>query len=267
MFLRRKLGIITAVLCIILLTVALYPKAYYRAFKRVMRSEVVSSWVDPYLAKVFPISDRFWLHRANSVEKLRTVGQKYKGVEIDVFYFPEEDMFDASHHEPEALNYPLSENLEVLGKTQQKLWVDYKNLTMENAEPSAQCLERLLAQYGVPKENCIIESPNYVALKTFKEHGFYTSFYVPYLSSEVDEERLIEQVRVAAASGNVNAVSFPDGYYPMVKKAEVDLDLLAWHSNGNKWWEFYVHPFLRRLQADDGIKVILVDEQSRFDRD
>lgn len=254
---------------IIMLTPRLRVKALRFAFRNLGR-ENIAQYLDPVMEKFFPISEKFWLHRANAIKKLETAGRKYSGVEIDVNYYSDKDDFDASHDLQNSIKYPFSENLAFLGKNNQKIWIDYKNLNSENAVASLKKLEGLLSAAGVAKERCIIENKNFKDLKIFKESGFYTSYYVPvderYLKTESGAEEFIAALREAEASGNVNAVSFPDIYYELVKRSGVKTDFLAWNSGSNKWYEYYIMGDLNAVYKDERVKVILVTEQSKFDR-
>lgn len=207
----------------------------------------------------YPSDDRFWLHRTNDVAKLETKGKRYKGVELDIVYYPQFNDFDNNHDPADSIESPIENMLEILGDTHQKIWFDYKNLTAGNAVASRDKMEQLLNDYGIDRSRCIVESHNYQELRHFHDHGFYTSFYVPVAESleKVDVEKFDEEVRKAVASGNVDAVSFPIEYYGLIKKMNLDVDFLLWDLH-KKWWADYIDSWRSSIRKDDKVKVILV---------
>ena len=193
---------------------------------------------------VTSIDEKFWLHRTDNLVRLNTTGTKYAGVELDLVYFENENNFDVSHDKQSTLEYPIDNFMNAI-KNNQHIWLDYKNLTAENAEVSLKRLNHVLKEYDIDKERCIVESHNFRALKIFHDAGYYTSYYVPvdnkkFLNNKQGEELFIQQVRQAVQSGNVNAVSFPITYYDLVNKIDIDVDYLTWHTGGERWIEFYL---------------------------
>ena len=225
--------------------------------------------LDRYYADKYPIEDKFWLHRTDTIEKLTTKGMKYKGVELDIVYYEEKDAFDNSHDRVADIKYPLENMLEILGHNQQNIWLDFKNLTTENASAALNRLEEILALYSVDKGRCIVESNNYRDLKLFHDKGFYTSFYVPvddkYLKNSAERENFKAVLRQVVATGNVDAVSFPVGYYELIKEADIAKDLLLWDTS-SKWWGFFLEPVRNVIRQDDAVKVILVKDYAKFER-
>ena len=62
------------------------------------------------LTKFITPSEKFWVHRCNSVEKVKIAAEKFSGVEIDANFYPAESFgrkFDISHDSQEAVNFPL----------------------------------------------------------------------------------------------------------------------------------------------------------------
>ena len=116
-----------------------------------------------------------------------------------------------------------------------------------------------------------MESGNYVCLGMFHAKGYYTSYYCPvnderYLRTDAHKEEYIHLINDAVKSGNVDAVSFDAEYYPLVKMAGTNADLLAWHVGNYSWWEFSFDRKLKPLLEDSQVKVILVSKHSRYNR-
>lgn len=235
---------------------------YYERPNAIFSSSIVTG-VAPYLWDKYGYNGKMWLHRTDNIIKLTTTAIKYAGVELDLVYFKEDNNFDVSHDPNDILEYPIEDFIPIIKQNNQMVWLDYKNLSLDNAEISMLRLDDILLENNLSKEMCIIESPNYNALKVFHDNGYYTSYYVP---TDEDETLFINEVKLAAASGNIDAVSFPTTYYYLVKKTNVSLDYLTWQCHNATWMSFYVFPELKEILDDNRVKVILVYEESSIER-
>lgn len=221
---------------------------------------------------------KLWAHRCDSVEKLEEQLPTFAGVELDVTYAPSQRTFDTSHDPQSGVEHPLEKFFAVLAGKDTKIWLDYKNLTVENAVPSRAELNRLLKKYGIEKSRVIVESGNYRELKAFRDDGFYTSYYCPvtydkkererFFKSESERRMFKEAVLTAANSGFVDAVSFPVEYYDIVKESGVTVDLLTWDL-GAQYKNYAYDKDDRERQKrlnDEQLKVILITSPSAFNR-
>ncbi len=224
---------------------------------------------DSYIQQLYPISEKFWLHRSNSLEKIEELSDKYNGIELDIIFYSKENNFDVSHDSNERIDYPLNSFFEFLSNTEDKIWLDFKNLNINNAIESLNLLDHLLNRNNIDKSRIVIESHDYKALKYFKDNGYYTSFYCPvddkYLTTENGKNSFISIVSKVADSGNVNAVSFPIAYYPLIKSTNIKTDLLTWKEN-KKWYAFYLDPNFKKVLIDPQVKVILVKDSAKVNR-
>lgn len=219
------------------------------------------------LVKAIP--DKCWLHSANSIEKMLEVSGKYKGMEIDVNFNNTELFFDVTHNIEDSINLSLEEYFKYLNKNDKKIWIDFKNLTEENVENSLEVLENIIFEYYVDKTRFIIESSNYEMLRFFKERGYYTSYYVPYLDiSNLSEEELKywkNKIEYIALTGNVSAISFPGYLYPFIKSIGIKINLLTWE-DGKKWERLYLTKITRNMLKDEQLKVILIMDRGNYSR-
>ena len=145
-----------------------------------------------------------------------------------------------------------------------RIWLDFKNLTAENSAPALQKLIEITTQTDFKPENIIVESRTHEQLATFKQAGFYTSYYVPYydekmLKAERERERIAAELRAIATSGAVNALSFPYYLYDFIKSLGLVCDLLTW--NEGKAWLANTG---EKAFSDPQIKVILAGEQGEY---
>lgn len=218
---------------------------------------------------VKPIPDKCWLHRVNSVEKMLEFFDKYTGIEIDVNFNNIELFFDVTHEIEDSINLSLEEYFKYLNKNDKKIWIDFKNLTEENVENSLEVLENIIYEYNVDKTRFIIESSNYKMLKFFKEKGYYTSYYVPYLDiGNLSEEELKywkNKIEYITLTGNVSAISFSGYLYPFIKNIGIKIDLLTWE-DGKEWERLYLTKMTRNMLKDEKLKVILIRELGNYSR-
>ena len=220
----------------------------------------------------FIIPEKFWLHRMNKIENAKNekLLADYRGIELDVIFFDNENKFDINHDSKGYVENSLEDYLSRVEGKALKIWLDFKNLDEENAIQSLAVLSNYLTKYNIDKSDVIIESGNYKALGHYKAKGFYTSYYVPYLHlNEMTNEQLKnEQNKLQAIidSGNVSAVSFPAYLYDYIKSTQLNkIDLLTWDKGGETgrdvWYKTYFDKKARKMIYDDQVKVILVGDR------
>ena len=179
-----------------------------------------------YITITKEIPNKCWLHRTNTVEKMLEISEKYKGIEIDVNFNNDKLYFDVTHDLDKSIELSLEEYFKYFSKNDKKIWIDFKNLTERNVENSLNVFENLLRKYNVDRKRFIIESNNFEVLQFYKEKGYYTSYYVPYLdlenmtSEELEEWRL--KIKNITLTNNVSAISFPGHMYSFIKSIDVD---------------------------------------------
>ena len=264
----RRIGKWFAVilLCFAVLRLAMRISPNFRSVVYKVQDNVI-------MARLFPITSKFWAHRCNDTRKMEEMMAIYSGVELDIIFCPlsEGSVFETSHDLQPTIEHPLNDFFARLTPPQEtKIWLDFKNLNETTAQPALQELEKLVTTYQIDKKRLIVESANYTCLGLFHQQGYYTSFYCPvnddrYLLTTEHKEEFVRLVNNAVQSGHVNAVSFPVSYYPLIKEAGIKIDLLTWHHLGY-WWECYLNRKLNSVMKDEQVKVILVSAHSRYDR-
>lgn len=246
---------------------------------------IVLMFGDKILLSIPAPSEKLWAHRCDSLEKFRLMSNKYAGLEIDATFYPDEprgSRFDVSHDKKKAVEYPLESFMAEIAAIDNPIWFDFKNLTAENASAALEELDGLLEQYGVDRGRFIVESHAYEQLGAFRAREYYTAYEVPVHASAYGDEIVRDEnflfanpgmveyfcrlVREAAASGNIDAVTFPLTYYRLVKHADVPAELLTWDTHGERWWHFFIRKELRAMLFDEQVRAILVDTPTEFDR-
>ena len=258
---RVCLGILV---CLLLLAVDGFhhAKVYY-FFANIAGKNWIASHLDERLRTCFPMDKRFWLHGCNSLKKLQTAGAKSAGVELDIVYYAENNTFGVSHDIEDVISLPLEQSIAYLAKTDQMIWLDFKNLTEQNKTASRNCLNTLLHQYQMDKSRLVVESNAASALEHYTEDGFYTSYYCPIndkntFASVQTKTAYIDHIRQVSQSKNIRALSCAANYFSLVREAAPQMELLTWERNDDKWWGFYLLPSLRAIRNDKNVKAILV---------
>ena len=222
-----------------------------------------------YITLTKKLPSKCWLHRTNTVEKMLEISEKYEGIEIDVNFNNSDLYFDVTHDLEESINLSLEKYFKYFSKNNKKVWIDFKNLTEDNVENSLNVFDNLIKKYNLNKERFIIESSNFEMLKYYKDNGYYTSYYVPYLDlknmsfDEIEKEKV--KIKNIILTGNVSAISFPGYMYEFIKSINTNIDLLTWE-DGKKWQELYRKKINVEMLNDSQLKVILVKEKGKYHR-
>ena len=238
----------------------------------------------------FLVPNKIWLHRVDEIAKLERYFGEYGNFEIDVHFFDEnlarqvgkeKPYFDVGHDGAEtSIGLDLEQMLEIIvaknkafygnaknHKNTSKIWVDFKNLNLSNAKSALKELKHIVAKTDFGVENIIVESGDFVALKAFRDAGFYTSYYVPYYTQDAlkEADKIKAHLSNIATSGSVNALSFPYYLYDFVKSLGLkneqggEIDLLTW----NEGQDFRSN-MEQKAFSDSQIKVILAGEKGAW---
>ena len=120
-----------------------------------------------------------------------------------------------------------------IGRYPDKIWLDIKNLTLENRITALSSLNKLMEYFQIKKERLIIEGQNWKALEVFTQNGYYTSYYIPYDDpdnlSRKEQKCFIKGLQEIVDRKVVSALSFPGCWYTEIKESlNRSIDLLTW---------------------------------------
>ena len=110
------------------------------------------------LAEVGKHKDKLWLHRCNSIEKLNEKYGDYTNVELDVCF--RDSVFDVTHDIDSSFGLNVEKYFAFFALHEGKMWLDLKNLTLENSDAVHAALTDLTKRYGVDRSRLIVESPH-----------------------------------------------------------------------------------------------------------
>ncbi len=221
------------------------------------------------MSQIDKYPEKIWLHRCNSLEKLKEMNARYPNVEIDIV-FREDHRLDVTHDIDKTFNLTAEPYFANMKQNGGKLWMDIKNLNAENLMAFFNELERLRETYGISQDRLIIESPCREALAYLTERGYYTSYYVSYEKpsklTRTEIEQIIDSLRFVVDTKGTKALSFPAWWYDDIKeKLNRPIDLLTWKHRTTQF-EFFITPTHCKLLEDKQLKVILIKDKGRYHR-
>lgn len=226
------------------------------------------------------LGQRLWAHRVNSLGKLSEAIGLFAGVELDLVFNAERDLFEVRHPPVPDTGLTLEEVLRFLQRqgATTRLWLDVKNIDGDNLGRVIEHLARLDGHYGL-KERAIVETGfTGAGLDRLAAQGFYVSYYLPTrrirtalrdddaaalqeLAAEI--ARVVKTHQARAISFDVTLRAFVDRQLSTWIAAE-GLDLLTWDlAVSSAEARFARH--LARRGLDERYQVILVPLLSRFD--
>ena len=219
------------------------------------------------------IPEKFWLRRVNSPDKMRQLGYKYKGLELDIIYYSKENNFENSHEPTNLKLYHLEKTLKMYNELSytQALWFDFKNLTETNKINAEKKLFKLINKYHINKNDVWIESQNHNALEYFTKNGWKTSYYLPdynFVTMPQEEfEKVQKLTEDISFSGKVSAISFAGQDYFFIKQFKLNkqISLLTWF-DGYTFSELKRRNDYSQLLEDPQLKVILIKETGKYHR-
>lgn len=222
---------------------------------------------------------KVWPHMVNSIGKLKETSMVFSGIELDVVYNENKNIFDVTHPPVESIGLDLEKYWAGIDAPKDKcFWVDLKNLTSSNSNLAVQRLIFLADKYSLSRKKIIVESGQAVLLLPFKENGFYTSYYLPSniirgisgkAKNTLNQKDIqnIETIRNIFLTSKVDAVSTNSRNYDFIKDHLPQVkEILLWNMDV----EFYCPGTIARLasiiNSDRRIKVLLVEYRSIHDR-
>lgn len=214
-------------------------------------------------------TEKVWLHRTNSLEKMEEKENRFPNFEVDLV-FRNNGVFDVTHNADTSFNLRIDRYLADIAQDDDRMWMDIKNLNKQNAPCMLQTLDSLCHRYQVDKNQLIIESKNLNALSLFTRAGYYTSYYVDYDKpsrlSDAEIEKCIAHLQRVADSDKVEALSFPGWWYDEISDhLHRNIDLLTWKHRTTKFGLLAL-PSNREILEDPQVKVILVKSKGKYHR-
>lgn len=228
---------------------------------------LMSNFQNRLLLFMFP--EKIWIHRVNSVDKLKEVVDKFKGVELDVVFKEGENKFDVNHPPAQSIDLSLFEYLSSIKlSANNRFWLDFKNLSESNMNSSCLKLDSLCNKLMINKEKIIVESTNLEYLSPFKTKGFRTSHY---LFGTLDRQ-LTSKIKNIRLLNKTDFISSDKHNYTTIKDHFPDEKILTWSYGFSDGKSLRPDHLLRNLKSlymkfkvlsDDNVSVVLFSYYSK----
>ncbi len=204
---------------------------------------------------IFLFEDKIWAHKVNSIEKLNEATNIFSGVELDVVFYIDGNYFDVNHPPDKSINLSLNEYFQSqMSDPDYRYWIDFKNLNKDNKLQSSNSLDSITKLFKIDKSNIIVESVAPQFLKSFRDKGFITSYYLPpgiHTLNEESLETILEKIRNNIIFYENIYISCDYKDYPIVKKHFPDTRKITW---------FTVYGYMNKIKAILLLYEILLDE-------
>lgn len=223
--------------------------------------------------------NKVWAHRVNSIGKLQEAAHLYRGVEFDVVFLPEENVFDINHPPAKSIGLTLDKYWGSIDNSDSLYyWVDFKNLTQDNSVSALHRLCELVKKFGIAVEKVIVESSNPSALRTFNDKGFVTSYYLPTetlveLSGKqkrgiaIAESVKTKKMQELFQSSGVDSISANARFYALLEVIFPEVEqVFLWATTLEYYDEDDANVIENLLHQNDRIKVLLTLHESKHTR-
>jgi hypothetical protein len=177
-----------------------------------------------------------WIKAVNTKELLDPVETLAAGIECDVYYNHEKNIFEVHHDPGKATGFELNELLEEYKKKQLQasIWLDLKNLNDSNYSSAANALANMRSKYQLANK-VLVESGRADLLTIFSDSGFYTSYYIPLFNPyQINDEEMkhwVDSLSMVLSRAKVNAVSGYYFQYPFLHHYFPNYPVLTWAAN------------------------------------
>ncbi len=208
--------------------------------------------------------NKVWAHKVNNIKKLHEAEVEFKGVELDVVFMNNKkgDFFDVRHPPDSSINLSLTEYLQSIhGASECRYWLDFKNLNKDNELLSSAKLDSITTILKIDKTNVIVESKKPWHLKSFKEKGFRTSYYLP-INLHILEPSVLK-TEIEKTTKNISMydntyISADYKNYPILKKHFPENKKILWFTVYGSMNRFKARLLLYKILSDNNVDVLLI---------
>lgn len=201
-----------------------------------------------------------WQKAVNTPALASALPASVNGVEMDLYFDSSANSFFVYHDSAQMSSIKLEEILSTLMERgiHASLWLDCKNLSMENVPAALDKLCKLRSKYAL-KNKMLVESPNIACLPAFCDSGFYTSYYTPFFNPYNEPEALlVERIDSISKLLKRYPVSALSGYYfqaPFLLKYFPEFPILTWADKAGM--SVVGNLFTYKMEAQKNIHIVL----------
>jgi hypothetical protein len=214
----------------------------------------------PILERNTWFSEKIWCHRVNTIEKIQRVEEKWKGLELDIYF--ENEQLIVKHDFEDTTNLTLQKYMVSLKDSHAHyFWFDLKNINSENYKELSSLLISAINKYS-NINNCVVESWVPDLMQFFVEEGCHTSFFINLSNLTTDEEvqnriseitQYVKRNRIAAISSSIYDYNLMKDYFP-------DFNKLTWFSNN----DFVIADSLKAIVNNDVTMQVCLFEEGYY---
>lgn len=217
----------------------------------------------PFKFDFMGYSEKIWAHRVNSIPKLEYTQKKYAGVELDILYDLKSNSFDVNHPPAESIGLTLDNYFSNIKKTNNLgVWLDFKNLSNENAQQSLIKLKELIKKHNLNSKDIVVESQSPEFLADFKKEEIKTSYYLPTFLNRLSEDELkqkLKEINTKITNHPTTAISTNIVDYSIIAKHFPNETKYLWNIDGVYNARIFKNFFLNReVLKDPNVQILLV---------
>lgn len=200
-------------------------------------------------------SQKLWKHRVLTSAEANKNFKEFKGVELDVFFDMENNVFDVKHDGPNSGLTLESYFQNIENVNSYYFWIDFKKLDDSNVSEAVDRLNLLQDKFKL-KDRVIVESPRMRLLSKFSDVGFATSYWLPNPGGIKNIKSIVNILRFSpsAISCSYENVAYYTEKYPLY-------NLHCW-TNGMTSEEDRNE--IQRISQFENVKIILTDVDYNF---
>lgn len=211
----------------------------------------------PYKIEFIGHYDKIWGHHTNNIKKLNAGLFYYKGVELDLVFL--HNKYLIVNHPPEKSdNLQFEKYIKHITKKGNKrpfLWLDIKNLNIENAQIILKKITAIFKENNYPHEKILIESNRPETLFIFHKENFRTTYYLPNLSN-IEKSLLDKEVKKIRQQLTYQELEISTDYinYNIIKKRFPNRTKNLWILSKKNIFRFFN---IKKSLNDPKVKTIL----------
>ena len=205
-------------------------------------------------------SNKVWGHRTNSIEKLEN--SDFDGVELDVVFYSEKNIFDVNHPPEKSNNINLERYLKSgKGNGITNYWIDFKNLSSDNKFKALNRLNAIINKHNINPQNIIIESTHPQWIKSFTENGYKTAYYLPQnlnTLNSIEISNMIIHIKEELDISNTTYISSSYNDYKIITQYFPDQKKIFWFNVYGSNNKIKVRFLLYQILMDNSVDVLLI---------
>ena len=209
--------------------------------------------------------DKVLAHRVNSVEKLNSSLNYFKGVELDLEYNKTNNSLDVNHPPAKSINLNFETYINQIKEgVFPILWLDIKGLKLDNANAIFFKLNTIFEKRNYPKQKILIETLHPEALSIFTASGYKTSYYLPrelHLKEGGDLLKEINKIKTILKSQPFIGISSSFEDYSVLKQYFPEKTKYLWAITS----PYHIkYKEIRTVLKDQKVEIVLTNYRSFF---